>query len=484
MRSADAQLHWARLIDRRVKRPFFLEAFGCSGVPGLDTIAIVPASPLTVVCGANGVGKSRIIEALCAALDAPQLSPTQITRLAGADTYARVSDGDGTRTFNVSLVDEAHLQTNLSEPVVALFDAATDTHRVREFFRSQPNLHDLTEAVGKRSLDDIERKRVEYIVGRNYEAIEVSEITDVDVTLSGVDAVPFFTVTSSGVQYDANHMGLGEFGLHLLAWYVTRLPAKSVLMLEEPESFTAPASQSRVIDLLVEQIDERKLTVVLTTHSPEIVEKCPRSCVVLAVRQGASTFVEQRPTDSQLANAVGLRRPLVAVVLVEDRVAADTLRVLLNRFTPGLTNSLLIQAAGGRDISTMLFHTVEHVSVPKYLGIYDGDQRRRRGEQAAVTFLPTDEAPEVFLRRAADQNVSALARLVGVPENDMRMILGNLEGVDHHDWLEELRKAIDKPGVAVVDILLEIWLSHDENRKQAEAFVGRIVEMIWPAEGG
>jgi len=460
----------------------------------MGPIEIQTQSPLTVICGANGVGKSTLLAALLACLDGSQVSDHARAQLRGGFAYASmVTDTDGYHTrlawlsdesSNAAVAQESAIPVfdtaDTQEPTIAMFDAASDTQRVRDFFRGQPNIDDLITEAGLHALSDAERNTIAYVVARDYNVIEQVEITDVGVKLSGADAIPYFRVTSGSASYGSETMGLGELALHLLVWYVRRLPAKSVLLLEEPESFISPISQVHLANFLVEQIDRRKISIVLTTHSPAIVARSPRSSVVLAVRHNGQTIVRQAPTDVQLADAIGLKKVWAGVALVEDRNAADMLQVLLNKFAPSIAASVLISPVGAEGIGGSIAHAVSRQDSFKHIGVYDGDQRVRRANVESTTFLPTQMAPEAFLRAAANDNPLALALALGFAREDVQIILGNLEGRDLHDWYEELRKQIRWPHMQLMQALLELWLQNPDNEAQARTCVASVCSLLEP----
>jgi hypothetical protein len=266
----------------------------------------------------------------------------------------------------------------------------------------------------------------------------------------------------------------------MLCWYLRELPALSVLLLEEPESFVSPGSQERVADLLATAIDDKKIAVVVTTHSPALVQRCPRECVQLVIRDVIGVSVRSCPSDQDLASAIGYKRGVGFAFLVEDRNAADMVRVFLRILAPRLLSAAIFVEVRVDDIQLGLKHAVERGDGFRHVGIYDGDQRATRAGIAGALFLPTDTAPEIFLRTAALSDPKLLAQELGRDMSDIRTAFLSADGLDHHDWYEIVRQRLGITGIELMRALVQTWMKADAtNEDLAKSFVEDLLKSCY-----
>ena len=97
----------------------------------------------------------------------------------------------------------------------------------------------------------------------------------------------YFEVTTEGVTYGSEMMGLGELALHLMLWHLERVEPQSIMLIEEPETHISPRSQQALLNVLARASARKKLWVIVTTHSAGIVARIPREHIRLVYRDGA-----------------------------------------------------------------------------------------------------------------------------------------------------------------------------------------------------
>lgn len=266
MRNARAQDYIRRLSDQAHLWPITVAEFSCVDVLGLGTQAITINSPVTVLCGPNGVGKSTLLNALWAAVDIASARKRELNQLKfdAGEVKVKINFRGEPRELSVNLVQDA------SDPVNALFsevvhvDTSADVERLQKFWIAEKNAHfevdetetveaeEITEGEAVRELSSKEIDILNYITGRRYTKILVSEIE-----LSS-ETVPFFEVALDATAYDSRTMGSGEFAAFLMWWKLDRTKDHALLLLEEPESFLSPNARDAFIKVLLHYAFNKK----------------------------------------------------------------------------------------------------------------------------------------------------------------------------------------------------------------------------------
>jgi len=408
--------------------------------------------PITLLCGENGVGKSRAMRALHQSLggglnDAdfrPAIGPEQPILL---DVYAEINkvgaDGEVNKSSiaGIESISEC-LKGAEGDNLVYWFDPTLQIPYLLHLLRHDSSLSDLWEGVSPRKLNTEELSDLSSLVGRSYVAAEIYEIEDyVDHNV-----VPYFRVTSHGVTYGAEDMGLGELSLLFFFWLLGRVSDNSVLLLEEPETFIAPHSQRGLIDLVALLASKKSIFVVVTSHSGAIAERIPSKYVYLTSRIGKEVNFLPNPPRSILFDRLGLVPPKSIVAFVEDDAAAKLAKALLEAGNSKYMSHFWIFIAGNdSEISTILAKIKPPSSDPIFfIGLFDGDKRGNipRSEFWANMCLPGNVCPEQFLQNIFNDASVDLADLLNKPREVVATALASVDGKNHHDWLAGLSSAL------------------------------------------
>jgi hypothetical protein len=147
---------------------------------------------------------------------------------------------------------------------------------------------------------------------------------------------------------------------------------------------------------------------------------------------------------------------------------------LLGKFDHGLLLRCEVVDVGGHgEITRICGSFPKAVSSFRLIAVYDGDSWDAIEDDIdwPAEFLPGDEAPELLFRRAAEENLAQLAQLLGRDSDNLDVILAQIQGLDHHDWLEDFIKLLQISYLEGMHARLEVWLGDLWNRAQAENFI-------------
>lgn len=224
--------------------------------------------------------------------------------------------------------------------------------------------------------------QVSKILGRTY-----SNISILRHTFFGAegDTVKLFI---DGESYSEAHAGSGEFAVVRLVEEVINAATGSLILLDEPEVSLHPGAQRKLLEFLQEQSLMHGHQVVITSHSPTLVEALPDNAIKLLTYNSERRTVELRAQSTPAYDAFfslghtindGRRR-----VFVEDAFVAELLRSVLRRMGPAALSSVDVVAfpggVGGLKKSCLPICAIGNLS--NTIILLDGDAKPKTNDSA------------------------------------------------------------------------------------------------------
>ena len=158
-----------------------------------------------------------------------------------------------------------------------------------------PGLPD--EKVGQaENLSDELVKIISEVLGKQYDKITVA---DHKIFKNGGTSVYMQTKTVDG--YSEANAGSGEIAVVQLVRAVAKADDYSLVLLDEPEVSIHPSAQRKLRDFLLNTIKTKKLQVVISTHSSEIVRGLPNSAIKLYETNSSGKFIIEENVPYQRA---------------------------------------------------------------------------------------------------------------------------------------------------------------------------------------
>jgi hypothetical protein len=467
---------WRKLFRIRDERIIKL-AVEYRGVRGLGNGQVDVAGPIALFCGENGVGKSRLLKTVVAATGGPfsDFLP-ELAAFDGNIQAATLTRRDGEPLRETQIAGVAEIRAFLAPPGerlrVRTFDPTVQIPYLLHVIRSDKNFGDLYEGITPQSLAPEQLEELAYLVGRNYEKIEVFEIPD----YGDHEITPYFRAKTVDGAYGAEDMGLGELALLFIYWTLLHIPEESILFLEEPESFIAPRSQRALIDLIAMYALDRRLFVMLTSHSGLITERVPGHHRDLVSRVPGTVSLVRDPSLGTLVSRLAILPARQLVLLVEDQLAGDLASVLVEYSNLPYRCDVLV--LGSESHITEVLERLPARSESRhvtFIGLYDGDQRGRlpRDLVHPVSTLPSTTGPELMLqqffgRQLHTQVAAYLQRDAGI----VAAALAGAEGRDPHDWFRAFCDAIPMEQLEALRRLVPHWVA--ANSEAMQEFIATI----------
>lgn len=212
---------------------------------------------------------------------------------------------------------------------------------------------------------------VSYILGREYQSARY-----VLHRLYGLVEAPTVVFQRPNLTYSEAFAGSGELAVVRAVIELCSTPDLSLVLLDEPETSLHPGAQERLLGFLLEMIRTKHLQIVISTHSPTLVNLLPKKAVKVLEE---NSFGQARVVDvshPQVAfNRLGHVAQGKLTVAVEDELLRALVEMAMRMLDPGERQAieLYVPPAGADNILTAVIPTWLDDGRDAYV-IIDGDQ--------------------------------------------------------------------------------------------------------------
>lgn len=477
MREAKASDHRRHAYARPY--PLKLREFQYENVPVLGQGVLHFQGGPSLICGANGVGKSSILQAIYGTLTgSSRLSERAMRRLEGGRFVALLETPDGPVTKKAGIVAGKVVGDGTPQPCpVAFLDMGHEATQWLSLFETTTKMDELLAALAPAVSVAGELEEVRYLVGKEYVERLVYEIEEFG------DPIPYFAVKTRIAQYQSEDMGLGEMSLHALYWQFSKAPPNSIVLIEEPETFVSPRSQKAFVDLLCKYCETRGLCVILTSHSLGIVGRLPLESVSLLYHGAAGSGVVAPPRQHQVNEVLGVPLRPVAMLLVEDAAARLFTSLLIDKIDHDLRFIVQIQSVVGTAAIDAALEGFPDTDLITLIGAYDGGHEVNDKDHSwEHVVLPGDDGPERVLRSALAGRTDFLATALTQSQGEVAAALSAFEGHDDHDWIGALAQRLGVSIDRLFDVLIDNWLAVGANHEAGAQFCEGVRSIITEEE--
>lgn len=456
MRNVRAEDMWNKIPKYDYKS--YVDTLDMKNHNGLKVISF--GKGIQIVCGLNGVGKSTVMIGIKNILGLPLRKAEQIKlgnkKIEGIVWY------DGIRyecdSCEKRLLNQVECEDSLG------YIEYSDVSRIVETIWKQDNFDELLEQSEFAELDNADVKEINYLVGRNYDEISVTEIEDLET----LGTFPYFRVKEGNVEYDTIKMGTGEYCLLYIYWYIKKQKKKSIILIEEPESFIGIRSQKFLMNFFAQESVNKGCSFIISTHSPYVLENIHNENISIISRMSGNALIK-KPTAMSAHAILGGDDELKGTFLVEDELAKSFLELFLERENVRAFKHFdIVVANSASDISNILNKKVLKSINHKIVGVYDGDQKKEQLNNIVLKylFLPLEKDVEYDMKQllSSDNTYIEVAEKIGKKQEDFFELLSNISGLDHHDWWDSLCDNLAINEKALLIMLYDIWRSHNTDK--------------------
>ncbi|MDY2563786.1 AAA family ATPase [Pseudomonas syringae] len=405
------------------------------GIDEVEDITLNFTSALTSICGRNGVGKTSLLKLIYKVLTKEDL---------GLGVF-RDSD---TSKLSIKLMrrgKEIDINPNdgIKIPNTFYFDPSTFALKIIEEYKRDTDKNGWMNGTAKYELDEESLLWIGRITGKAYQRITVSEVSHIieDTTF------PYFEACTDSNTYRTEDMGQGEHKILVMAWRFMSLEKDSILIMEEPESFICPVSQLRLMEFITTIANEKKINILMSTHSEHILKEQGISSINVMFL-GAKRKIA---TDHLKAlTSLGLTPEKKSVLLVEDLFAKLVLETILKDRDPGIYLKSHIHVLEGESNIQMLSKHYKGIAGLNYIAVYDADQIIQNDEfpqNIPKIFLPSADRlpPEKEVIKSIKPHAHRLAELINFrgDHNDFNAIINRISADSHEFFLDLVKECHD-----------------------------------------
>ena len=440
--------------------PKFIEAMTIAGLRGWSGQTVRFAFPVSAIVGENGTGKSTILKAAACAYTnetSAKYFPSVFFRNTHWDTVTAVSltytvrEGSHTESFEIKKPSRRwSFPQRMKRRHVFIYDIS----RTLPLDASAGYARIARLAVAETSTTSLQqeyREKLSHILGREY----------TNARFATPDADPNRQVgllTREFGEVSQFHQGAGEDATLDLMSSLQSIPDTSLLLIDEVEASLPPRAQRRLVGMLVELSRTKRLQVVLSTHSPYVLEELPQEArILLMPGRPATNVVYGVSPEFALSRMDDDVYPELHLI-VEDREASAMLREILasDDVGRGLIGRVAMVPVGPSNVVKLIGKLAIDGKLPyPAVGVLDGDEPVTAG----FVSLPGGQAPErVVFEGLRAKGWPNLTSRFGIGAGDLFSYLEDAMLIpDHHDWSTAVGDRIQKSRTSVWEILVAEW---------------------------
>lgn len=217
-------------------------------------------------------------------------------------------------------------------------------------------------------LSKSELKEVNYILGKSYKSITIFRHR----YFSGTWGTTILFVDNR--EYSEFNSGSGEFIIATVVNKIDTLANGSILLLDEPEISIHPGAQKRLMKYLLKIILAKKLQVIISTHSPTIIEKLPNVCI--------KNFTVNGDNKIEVSNKTNYLEAFYNLecsfdkksIIVEDDLAREILLSICMEEEYSNLFEINFFPGGAESIKTLLITAFSKSNTQNRFIVFDGDK--------------------------------------------------------------------------------------------------------------
>lgn len=395
----------------------------------------------------------------------------------------------GSYEFNIELLsnDSSIILDQTSENCldnIYYLEPSQECARVLDYIKNTKNINELIEGEGENiAFDDVRVKnQIENVIGKKYKRIIFREITG---AIESDYVFPYFELElASGAKYSNIDMGMGEFAVFYILWFIRNCERNAIIFIEEPENFISANTQKYLMDKIAEQSDSNKLWIMLSTHSEHILSKISiENTKVLQKRLTDITHLIEPKHREKYLTALGLTPQLDGVIFVEDIFASSFLNYLLSKLAPEFLKSYkIVPIRCDSNIEKLASHYEPLRKSPiNYIGVFDADQKSKVGKYVDkniyISSLPSEEAlpPEDIIWDVMTSNSKVISDMLDIDYDSMQEAIVDNNTINYHDRYSNIANQLNLSIDFLLQNVFSAWINMQGNRKLAEDFIFAII---------
>lgn len=229
----------------------------------------------------------------------------------------------------------------------------------------------INNAISTLTPDEI--KIIGFILGKNYSEIELLEHRLFHNWGFSI------RLKTEHHQYSEAFAGSGEIAIVRLVHELNRSKEGSLILLDEPEVSLHPAAQRRLKIFLLNQIRIKKHQIIISTHSPNLIEELPADAIKVFSQQidSGKIIIKENILPEEAFYFIGQNIGDNINLVVEDRLTKKILDKVLSNEGEEVKNIFDVKFVSGG--AGTLQQSIAHycnADIKKIFFVFDGDQNK------------------------------------------------------------------------------------------------------------
>jgi len=460
--------------------PKYLQSIEINGIRGWNGEEIRFGFPVTVIAGENGAGKSTIIKAAACAYGSPEgkkktyypsafFPDTPWERITGARIKYKIYEGGNVRDFAYGKKTERWRPSGKKRIRNVI---------IQDISRTLP----LDATVGyakiaKQSVNEVSSSMLSEELTKYYSSIIGRKYAEAKFSISDIDRKREVGVVSlSGTEISQFHQGAGEDATLDLLSILQDIPDTSLVIIDEVEASLHPRSQRRLIHFLLWLSRTKQIQVILTTHSPYVLEELPPDARVLVERKTSGIEVLYNISPNFALNRMDDIDAPELYIFTEDNEALILSKTILQNSGVDVTRISFIDIGASNIVNAIAAATSNERFPVKALAIVDADTEPQNG----AIKLPGEYCPEkqiiLDIRSEATENLAS--RLELSEASIISAIDDTVIIQEQHDWPENLAKLLGQTVSYIWQTMCIVWVKHCAPQEEIDSIKTTVIDML------
>jgi predicted ATPase len=408
---------WDQLRSQKPSRANHLEEVRIQKMRGIQDLRVPFSYPVSVLAGANGSGKSTVLFALACAYDVPGAKPrdfTPATLFPGYHPSKGIGDSREDSTLIFSYVADNQRFPMQWKRGAKQWNKSAFGRKGQKKLPSRKlylrTLANLTNPSEVRSILQIAHRspKVSHVDAATIgvaERILGFRYANLERLSAGVKEL-LFARREDGKYYSEFHMSSGERALLRLSLEISQIE-DALVLIDEVETGLHPYIQQMLMLELQRLALRNRLQIVVTTHSPVVLDSVPHEARLFLDRDGDVVRLREPYKDIIQKSLYGQAQNKISL-LCEDEVAEAVVRGVLEHEGPEMNlfqGDIEVGRDTGKDQYLNHLETLARFKrLHDVIFILDGDgadirlkleaRAEKYGQSARVLVLPGDGPPE------------------------------------------------------------------------------------------
>ena len=443
---------WSQLQGKKPHLPHFLAEIRLQGIRGIHNLKATFDYPVSVVAGGNASGKSTVLFAAACAYRVPGAGVKDFVPSTLFPDYrpksGRREDHRGEVVLNFEYATpEGHHSMRWRRRAKGWnrsFGGRKNASQPERpvYLRTLSNLSNPSEVRGVLSMSRSAQVPKETALTASQVELahqmlpfRYSEV----VKLSSGSKALLFAAQDGGGAYSELHMSAGERAILRLSQDIAQCKG-ALILIDELEAGLHPWVQQLLMAQLQQLALRNDLQVIVTTHSPVVLDSVPRNGRIFLERDKTGAVAVRPAYRDIIQNALYGRSGDALNLLCEDKAAEGMVQGVLDVLLPDLemrTESVHIgRDTGADEFSSHAVAFRKFGQIRSFVFILDGDKRGSRAEEKlsehaasdSVFFLP-GRLPEAWVWKALQQFSAEEAKVLGLSKEELAAKLSQLDAL-------------------------------------------------------